>query len=100
MGMAMNAVKKGIKIEGDNLNFSAHNYTLENLSSATHTVDLQKADFVTLNIDHKTSAVGGSSFMYNFKEEFLLKDAEYNYSFWIKPLNPNYALGNISGVWT
>ena len=41
----------------------------------------------TLNVDHKTSALGGSSFMYNFMEEYLLKDTEYTYSFWIKPTN-------------
>ena len=49
-------------------------------------VDLKKADNVTLNIDHRVSGVGGSSFMYNFKEEFLLKDSNYSYSFWIKPI--------------
>ena len=81
-----NAANNGLRVEGDNFNFSAHNYTLENLSTATHTVDLQKTDFVTFNIDHRVSGVGGSSFMYNFKKEFLLKDGEYNYSFWIKPL--------------
>lgn len=80
------AAKNGLRIEGDHLNFSAHNYSLANLSSATHTIDLKKADFVTLNIDHRVSGVGGSSFMYNFKENFLLKDSNYSYSFWIKPV--------------
>ncbi len=77
--------KKGLRIEGTDLNFSAHNYTLENLSGATHTIDLEDAEFVTLNIDYRTSGVGGSSFMYNFKDEFLLKDKAYSYSFLIKP---------------
>jgi len=60
---------------------------LENLSGAAHTPDIKKADVVTLNVDYKTSALGGSSFMYNFMEEYLLKDTEYTYSFWIKPTN-------------
>lgn len=77
----------GLLIEGDNLNISAHNYSLENLTKSDHTSDIEKVGAVTLNVDHKTSALGGSSFMYNFLEEYLLKDKEYSYSFWIKPLN-------------
>lgn len=77
---------KGLRIEGTDLNFSAHNYTIKNLSSASHTIDIKDTSFVTLNIDYRTSGVGGSSFMYNFKEEFLLKEKNYSYSFLIKPL--------------
>ncbi len=77
----------GFVVEGENLNISAHNYSLENLTNATHTNDIEKADYVTLNVDHKTSALGGNSFAYNFMEEYLLKDTEYTYSFWIKPTN-------------
>ncbi|EAR02423.1 glycoside hydrolase family 2 TIM barrel-domain containing protein [Maribacter sp. HTCC2170] len=77
----------GLLIEGDNLNISTHNYSLENLTESAHTSDIRDSDLVTLNVDYKTSALGGSSFMYNFLEEFLLKEKEYNYSFWIKPMN-------------
>lgn len=75
----------GLRIEGKPFNFSAHNYTLENLTNATHTNELKKAGFITLNIDHKTSGVGGNSFRYNFEEEFLLKEKDYSYSFWMRP---------------
>jgi hypothetical protein len=77
----------GFVVEGEDLNISAHDYSLENLTNATHTNDIEKADYVTLNVDHKTSALGGNSFAYNFMEEYLLKDTEYTYSFWIKPTN-------------
>ena len=77
----------GLVVEGEDLNISAHNYSLENLSLAAHTSDIKKADVVTLNVDYQTSGLGGSSFMYNFMEEYLLKDTEYSYSFWIKPSN-------------
>ena len=77
----------GLVVEGEDLNISAHNYSLQNLTNATHTNDIEKADYVTLNVDYRTSALGGSSFMYNFMEEYLLKDTEYTYSFWIKPTN-------------
>jgi beta-galactosidase/beta-glucuronidase len=75
----------GLRIEGKDLNISVHNYSLQNLSEAKHTSDIENSDFVTLNIDHKTSALGGSSFMYNFMEEYLLKDNSYSYTFWIIP---------------
>lgn len=78
--------EKGFRVEGEALNISVHNYTLANLTAATHTSDIKKADFVTLNIDHKVSPVGESSMKYHFSEEFLLKEAAYNYSFFIKPI--------------
>ena len=82
-----NVAGLGLVVEGKDLNISAHNYSLENLTKAAHTTDIVNADFVTLNVDYKTSALGGSSFMYNFLEEYLLKDKVYTYSFWIKPIN-------------
>ena len=39
---------------------------LANLTEAAHTNDIEMTDFVTLNVDYKNSALGGSSFMYNF----------------------------------
>lgn len=79
----------GLRIEGVDLNFSAHNYTLENLTTAAHTNDLKPADHISLNIDHKTSGVGGSSMRNNFMEDFLLKEKQYRYSFWMKPVQGN-----------
>ncbi len=81
-----NSTGVGLVVEGDALNISAHNYSLENLTEADHTSDIKKAEVVTLNVDYKTSALGGSSFMYNFLEEYLLKDREYIYSFWLRPV--------------
>ncbi|MEO0337920.1 MAG: beta-galactosidase small subunit, partial [Bacteroidota bacterium] len=73
-----------LRIEGDDLNFSAHYYSYENLASAAHTVDLKAAETITLNVDHKTSGLGGCSFMYNFMDEYLLTDKSYAYRFTIK----------------
>jgi beta-galactosidase len=73
-----------LRIEGDDFNFSAHNYSLENLSAAKHTTDIQHAEFVTLNVDYKTAGLGGNSMKNNIMEEYLLKDKEYVFSFWIK----------------
>ncbi len=79
----------GLRIEGVDLNFSAHRYTLENLTTAAHTNDLKSADYISLNIDHKTSGVGGSSMRNNFMDDFLLKEKQYRYSFWMKPMQGN-----------
>ncbi len=75
----------GLRIEGVDLNFSAHKYTLENLTTAAHTTDLKPAEYLSLNIDHKTSGVGGNSMRNSFIEDFLLKEKQYRYSFWLKP---------------
>jgi beta-galactosidase/beta-glucuronidase len=73
----------GLRVSGDNLNFSVHNYTLDNLTAAKHTPDVKPADFVTLNVDYRTSALGGCSFSYNYIEEYLLTEKEYAYTFWL-----------------
>ena len=80
---------QGIRVEGDAFNVSAHNYTLENLTDAEHTNDLSAADYVTLNIDCRTSALGGSSFSQHFYDEFLLTEKKYSYTYWIKPAGWN-----------
>jgi hypothetical protein len=73
----------GLRVTGDNLNFSVHNYTLDNLTAAKHTPDVKPADFVTLNVDYRTSALGGCSFSYNYIDEYLLTEGEYAYTFWL-----------------
>ncbi len=75
----------GLRVTGDKLNFSVHNYTLENLTAAKHTPDVQSADFVTLNVDYRTSALGGCSFSYNYIEDYLLTEGAYAYTFWLGP---------------
>lgn len=59
-------------------------FYLANLTEAGLTTDIANVDFVTL-IDYKTSALGGSSFMYNFFGGVFIKKKEYFYSFWLKP---------------
>ncbi|MBN1998957.1 DUF4981 domain-containing protein, partial [candidate division KSB1 bacterium] len=77
----------GIKIYGQRpFNFSAHHYTLENLTQAKHTVDLKKAGYITLNIDLQQQGLGGDdSWSPRTHPEYLLKDKTYNYSYIIEP---------------
>lgn len=50
-----------VVIAEDNLNFSAHYYTTEDIEKAKHTTDLCKRDFITLNIDYKHHGLGSNS---------------------------------------
>ena len=79
----------GLRIEGPLFNLSAHRYTLDNLTAAQHTNELEMSDQFTLNIDHRTSGLGGNSFRSNIKKEYLLTSGEYDYFFWIKPMGIN-----------
>ena len=45
----------------DMLNFSAHYYTMEDIEKANHLTDLNKRDFITLNIDYKHHGLGSNS---------------------------------------
>ncbi len=76
---------KGFRVEGDMLHFSAHEYSLENLTEAAHTTDIEKAEQITLNIDYATSPVGGCSFEQNFRTELFLDADRYEYGFVLKP---------------
>jgi beta-galactosidase/beta-glucuronidase len=80
---------RGLLISGQPmLSFSAHHYTLENLTEATHTIDLEQADYVTLNVDHKQAGVGGDdSWSPRTHPEYQLNDSVYRYSFRIHALH-------------
>ena len=49
----------GIYVTGDSLfNFSAYHYTDKNIEEAKHTVELERQDFITLNLDHMQQGLG------------------------------------------
>jgi len=67
------------------INFSAHQYTLENLIEAKHLPDIQEGDFVTLNLDHAQMGLGGdTSWRPQVHEEFLLDEDTYRFSYIIR----------------
>ena len=50
---------QGLLVTGDSLfNFSAYHYTDRNIEDAKHTVELEKQDFVTFNLDHLQQGLG------------------------------------------
>ena len=63
-------------------NFSAHRYSLNNLSKSKHTIDLTNSNFINLNIDYKMMGLGGDdSWNPRTHDEFLIKPGLYKYSY-------------------
>ena len=76
--------------EGDGLiiygmplfNLSAHQYTLKNLTKATHTYMIKDNGPVTVNMDHKVMGLGGDdSWNPRTHKEYLIGPGVYNYAF-------------------
>jgi len=73
----------GIIIFGENnYNFSAHRYSIENLTAATHTNEIKNENYINLNIDFKMMGVGGDdSWNPRTHKEFLIEPDKYKYSY-------------------
>jgi len=73
-------------IGGTLLGVSAWPYSLEDLESASHTYDLPKRNFNTLNIDYKQQGVGGDipALAVLHKKYKLKGGIEYSYTFRIR----------------
>jgi hypothetical protein len=67
----------GILVIGDDLSVSAHHYSLESLSQASHVPDLKLGNFLTLNIDFAQSGVGTDFMGTPPLDEYLLDDRDY-----------------------
>ncbi|MFA9390966.1 MAG: glycoside hydrolase family 2 TIM barrel-domain containing protein [Prolixibacteraceae bacterium] len=76
----------GFRVEGDQFQFSAHRYTLDNLTNAHYDIDLKDSGSVWLNIDYKQNALGSESFMFNYLKKYDLKGKKFAYSYTLKPL--------------
>jgi beta-galactosidase len=83
--------RQGLLIQSDEVfNVSAWPYTMENIESARHTIDLEEAGFITLNIDKLQMGLGGDdswSMQSKPHEEFRIYPDNYNYKFRIKPVD-------------
>jgi beta-galactosidase len=79
------------------LSVSAHHFTMDDFDEGLekrnrHTIDLQRRDLVTLNIDYKQMGVGGdNSWGARPHDEYTLFVKEYGYSFRLRPFSINDA---------
>ncbi len=76
----------GLRIEslGGSFNFSAQNYSTENLERAMYPFQLKKSDKVYLNIDHKVNGLGDTSLSTLTQHRTL--PGNYEFSFILKPV--------------
>jgi len=87
----MDENKIGLMVVGKSLlNVSAHHYSLENLTQARHTNEVNESEEITWNIDHQLMGLGGDdSWNPRTHEEYLLKPGIYSYSLRICPVVPH-----------
>jgi beta-galactosidase len=75
----------GIEVNGNGFNFSVHPYSLETLTNATHTTDLQEAPSNYLYIDMFQNALGSENFFYNYIEKYVVKGRTFELGFTMTP---------------
>ena len=79
----------GLLVKGDpTFEFSATHYSLENLTKARHTTDIEDAPFTTLNIDLRQAGLGGdNSWAPRTHPEYQLRSGKYSFSYIIRPVD-------------
>ncbi len=79
-GLGLTAVGKPL------LSISAHFYTTEDMEKAKHSYELERQDFVTVNLDYKQTGVGGEdSWGARPLPQHILQPDAYSYSFRLRP---------------
>jgi beta-galactosidase len=70
----------------DNFSFNASHYTPEDLTAATHDVELRKRKDTIVHIDYKMSGVGSNSCGPELLEKYRLDKKEFEFGMSIKPV--------------
>jgi beta-galactosidase len=87
--LSLGAKNQGISFRGNKLNISVLPFTMEQIREARHTVELEDAGVLNLNIDYAVAGVGGTD-SWSIKarplDPYRLLEKEYAYSFVIQPL--------------
>lgn len=91
--MITNDKNCGLLVQGDpTFDFSATFYSLDNITGAKHTTDIQEAPYTTLNIDFQQAGLGGDdSWNPRTHPEFQLRPGTYHFSYSIQPVDFNKA---------
>ena len=70
------------------ISVSAHRYTTEDMERAKHKHEMERRDFVTLNLDHRQTGVGGdNSWGARAHPRYTLEPGAYRYSFRLRPVD-------------
>ncbi|RMG30247.1 MAG: DUF4981 domain-containing protein, partial [Bacteroidetes bacterium] len=78
---------RGLWVQGyPDVDLSAHLYTLENLTHARHTYELEQAPYISLNVDYRQAGLGGAdSWPPRTHPAYQLPARPYSYSFRLLP---------------
>ncbi|WP_105616220.1 glycoside hydrolase family 2 TIM barrel-domain containing protein [Vallitalea okinawensis] len=81
--------KKGIFIRSDQLfNFTAHNYTKEDLESASHMNELKCCPYTVLNLDYMQNGLGSASCGQDQLPGYKVEFEDFEFSFAFTPYDP------------
>ncbi len=73
------------------LSVSAHFYTTEDMENAKHTFEMERRDFVTLNLDYRQTGVGGEdSWGARPLPQHILNPEPFSYSFRLRPTGAGF----------
>lgn len=82
--------KRGIFISSDQLfNFTAHNYTKEDLEEARHMNELKNCPYTVLNLDYKQNGLGSASCGQDQLPGYKVEFTDFQFSFEFRPFDPN-----------
>ena len=71
----------------DEFNFSAYPYADDAIDKSRHANELDEANFVTLNLDHKQAGLGTATCGPGVLEQYLIDDNRYKFKFTLKPID-------------
>jgi beta-galactosidase/evolved beta-galactosidase subunit alpha len=74
-------------VSDDMMNFSAHRYSLANLTEATHTNELFKENAVFLNLDYKMRGIGSATCGPDVMPQYELHPHEFNFGIRLRPFS-------------
>jgi beta-galactosidase/beta-glucuronidase len=69
------------------LEVSAHHFTTEDLTQATHTYELERRDEITLNLDYAQSGLGNGSCGPGVLPQYLLQPCEVRFGLRLRPFS-------------
>ncbi|MEP2278184.1 glycoside hydrolase family 2 TIM barrel-domain containing protein [Maribacter sp.] len=74
----------GLQIKGDQtFNLSAQIYDTDNMTRSYYRRQLKEVDYITLNLDHAVSGVGGTAI--SVLNKYRVQPKQYNFTFYITP---------------
>ena len=79
---------RGFMVTADKqFDFSASWFTQENLTAASHTTDLKREDYISLNLDIAQDGIGTASCGHGPQDKYRLKIQPYSIKFRFRPIN-------------